>query len=330
MKVYIPNSLIPDNYLKGKSLFCNKLGWALKDLGVDITNDDNQQVDIALNVIRLSDKCIKNAKINVLRLNGVYHNTDQDYTAKNAGIKRSFEQCDAVIYQSLHSQRLCDKFLGTPNNKRFTVIYNGSQDVRPINNFGGPTISRARKHVAITFSKWRPHKRLRDILESFLLAKVKDSILYIAGDTAKSGLSSDEQVKYMSNSRLLFLGPLNRQDMHAYLKISDVSIHLCWFDACPNSVVEALCLGVPVISNNVGGTHELLHRCNLRHLICNIDQPYDYKPVDLYNPPTIDRGIVASQIRCVFGNKSYCEVNSQSLHISNVAKEYKRFFESLL
>ncbi len=331
MKVYIPNSdEITIGCMGGKGLFCYKLGRQLRKMGVDVTGDDSKNVDIALNVIRLSHK---RAKINVLRLNGVYHNTAQNYEKKNANIKKSLQECDAVVYQSLHALRLCDAFIGEANaSVPRVIIYNGSEIVKrrvmPHVMIGGKLEPFNKKKTVIAFSKWRPHKRLQDIINCFLLAEVPDSRLCIVGDITKSGLCPREIVRTRDLGNVHFLGQLDQNALYAHLRLSDLSIHLCWFDACPNSVVEALCHGVPVISNNVGGTRELLMMCGLSELVCKIDDAYAYKPVDLYNPPEIDRSIVAEKIRLALSTEIH--VSNQALSIKTIAKEYLDFFESLM
>ncbi len=322
MKVLIPHTHSDSNQLNGKSLFCHRLGQELLRRGVDVTDNRRDKTDIALNVIRLQNT---NARINVLRLNGVYHNSAQDYEKKNANIKLSLQRADAVIYQSYHAKKLCDTFIGKAYVPS-TIIFNGA-DPEYYKQFE-PIKSLKNNKVVLAFAKWRPHKRLHDIIESFLLAEVEDSILLIAGDITKSGVSSDQIDFYSPYSNIHFLGNLDQQQLGSYIKSADVTMHLCWFDACPNSVVESLCANVPVITNNVGGTRELLQETRSSVLVCHVDEPYDYKPVDLYNPPAIDRNIVADKIRQALEHLP--RIDSTKLHISSTADKYIKFFENLL
>jgi len=182
------------------------------------------------------------------------------------------------------------------------------------------------KNVFIAFSKWRPHKRLRDIIESFLLANVDDSILFVAGNLSRSGLSDGEIDKYFGLPNVKYLGTLTHEQVASYLKVACASIHLCWFDACPNSVVEAIAAGVPVICNNTGGTPELVRPSG--GFVCNVDKPYDLEPVDLYHPPSIDRSLIAQAI--VKSSQKKLEVKNDHVLIENVAKQYLDFMYCLL
>jgi len=322
MKVFIPHTDSDINSLNGKSLFCYRLGNELRAQGVEVVCDPNKTVEISLNVIRLTHT---KSKIKVLRLNGVYHNSGQDYEKKNANIKRSLQACDAVVYQSNHSCLLCNAFIGHASVP-CTVISNGAdpaywkqfKTTNPIPNH----------KIVLAVSKWRPHKRLRDIVGSFLMAELEGTSLVVIGDISRSGLNEYEKSFYRAHPQLVFTGNINQQQLAYYIKQASLAIHLCWFDACPNSVVELLCAGVPVISNNVGGTPELLGLCKLDKLVCRIDEPYNYEPVDLYNPPYIDRQIVADTINDVI--QYGVSVDSTQLHIQNIATQYKMFFEELL
>lgn len=324
MKVWIENYGKEPNELTGKGLFLCRLANAMEHMGVQVTNARGDYADIALNPIRITNR---NARVVVLRLNGVYHNSEQDYKKRNAGIANSFVQCDAVVYQSQHSKRLCDAFVGSDPLKPYAIIHNGSDNV--FYEQAEPDLDAAVKETFIAFNRWRPHKRLVDIIESFLLANVPNSQLLIAGDTSQCGIPHEHLCAYASN-RVKFLGKLDQKRLASLITASRAVIHLCWFDACPNSVVEALCAGVPVISNNVGGTHELLRAVQLDHMICYVDKPYDYKPVKLYSPPPIDRSVVAEKIRQAATKQWKLGFPNQTLRISTVAKWYIKFFEGLL
>jgi glycosyltransferase involved in cell wall biosynthesis len=319
MKVWIENSDQDYNELKGKSLFCKRLADALRKKGIFVTGNPDMKVDISLNVIRLKHF---NSKVRVLRLDGVWHNTAQDFKKKNKAIKESLHHAHGVIYQSQFSRNMCDQYLGQSKNPT-RVIHNGS-DIDFYNQIQGVTFDC--KYPVLAFSKWRPHKRLRDIICSFLEANIKDSKLYIAGNLEKSGLSPKEAHSYIAMPQIEYFGMLPQNMLAGLIKGSFASIHLCWFDSCPNSVVETICAGVPVICNNVGGTWEIVLPSG--GYVCGVDRPYDLSPVDLYNPPAIDRSKIAEALlHCKAQNP---KIENNHVDINNIAEEYIEFFKSLL
>ena len=316
MKVFIENSDKNIDLLKGKSLFCGRLADALRLEGIEVTGNLDSKADISLNIIRI--KHFKSAK-KILRLDNVWHDTGKPWRRKNKSIKEAVKQADGIVYQSEFARRMCDTFLGEPSCPS-TVIFNGSdpsyyKNVIPIEeNF---------RYVILAFSKWRPHKRLRDIIKSFLLADIEDSLLVISGDMNRSDLTNSEITEYFNLPNIRWTGMITQNILASYLKIAKASIHLCWFDACPNSVVEAIVAGVPVITNNVGGTWEIVGPSG--GYVLTLDKPYDYEPVDLYHPPKVNLGIIAEAIRdCI---KKQPKITCDHVHIRNVAKQYYDFME---
>lgn len=311
MTIYIPSKSDPST---GKGFFCSRLFKSLQKLGYSVTNNPKAPHNVSLHLVKFKDG--KGKKI--IRLDGCYHNTAMSYGSRNKSISQYVHKADGIIYQSQFSKRLCDKYLGK---------FKGPTSIVP--NGGDPAfydnvepMDLPYKNCFLTASRWRPHKRLEDIIESFLLADIPDSCLYIAGNLKKSKLSKANQDKYFALDNIVPLGKIDQTTLARYLKSSRGFVHLCWFDNCPNAVVEALCAGVPVISNNVGGTPEIVEVGG--GFVCKIDAPYNLKPVLLYSPPSIDRNIIADAMKkCL----APVVISNAHVDIDNVAKQYVDFFE---
>lgn len=301
--------LFPDisNPASGRGFFLNALAKELPNHGVQVVFDGEH--DVSLHSIRLWRK---SKKPRILRLDGVYHDTGKDWKVKNQGLSWHALVADGVICQSEFSKQMVMRYLDVPQEK-IQVIFNGAAVV-PVKSPHDP-----RAFLAI--SKWRPHKRLSDIIGSFLLANIADAVLLVCGDVSKADLPL---MKFGDCVR--FGGACHHDELWALYQLACASIHLCWFDACPNSVVEAIVAGCPVITNNVGGTHEIVRLSG--GMVLELDKPYDYRPVDLYHPPAIDRYAVASAMRqCAAARPS---VNSQHVDIRTIAAQYKTYFEKFL
>lgn len=61
-------------------------------------------------------------------------------------------------------------------------------------------------------------------------------------------------------------------------------MHLAWLDHCPNVVVDAVACGCTVICSSAGGTKEVAGN----DAIIIKEDDWDYRPVELYKPPTMD------------------------------------------
>jgi glycosyltransferase involved in cell wall biosynthesis len=315
MKVYIPHTF--DDYLKlsGKRLFCHRLGQSLLSKGVNVVNDDS--VDICLDIVSFSNR---KAKKHIIRIDGLCHDIKLNWKCKNKKIEASRRKASGIIFQSFHSLKLFTSFIGE-FNKPFKIIHNGTDpsfynDKKPFHTD---------KNIFLTFARWRPHKRLKEIMECFIKADIPNSQLIVAGDDSKSGVVNLSS--FYDHPKIKYVGVLNQNELASYIKAAIATIHLCWFDACPNGVVESLIAGTPVITNNVGGTHELIELTKGGY-IARIDKEYNYKPCDLYNPPKFDTEKVVEKLWKCFETRP--KPKTDSLLIDNIADSYLEFFEEIL
>lgn len=319
MKIYIP-------YLKhggGKGFFFERLYQSLLSIDNCFPScDEKDSYDVALHISQKNDK-IKSFK-HIIRMDGVIHNNKENYVKKNKILSHEIEKCDAIIYQSNFCKLMAGNYLGISDRKKSNIISNGAS----VEFYKGISKKeRQYSYVVMTYANWRPHKRLSDIIESFIISGIKDSCLYIAGDISRSGIDPSEIDKFMNIKNVIFLGKINQYELAEYLVSSDVFIHLSWIDWCPNSVVEALCAGIPVICNNIGGTRELIKDgCGK---ICDIDDEYDMSPCSLYSPPAIDYRKVSEEI-CYFNDHREAVVNNNHVNIRNVSYQYKNFFNEVM
>ena len=105
-----------------------------------------------------------------------------------------------------------------------------------------------------------------------ILKKYPDTEIYVAGDNVTRYASvkeklkigsygkylRDEIVKYGLEEKVHFLGRLQAEDMcDAYLK-SELFVSASALENSPNSVGEAMLLGMPVVSSAVGGVESLM------------------------------------------------------------------------
>lgn len=111
-----------------------------------------------------------------------------------------------------------------------------------------------------------------------LVKKYPDSIIYVAGDSQKLHQNKIKQVvgdyvydygaflnrlitHYHLESHIQFLGNLNAMQMkEQYLK-SNLFLSCSVIENSPNSVGEAMMLGVPIVSSDVGGVSSIFTNC---------------------------------------------------------------------
>jgi len=287
----------------GKHKFFIRLAREFEKNGITIDNKNND-VFISMAGMKTSDT----AKVNILRLDGLILNTRWDYKGKNKKIMKSVRRSDALIYQGDFCHQAYARFLGV-KKEPFVIIPNGA----PPEEF----LPRSPENYFIANCKWRPHKRLKDIVKSFekALKLGLDADLIITG-------KPDYEVKH---PRIKYLGWQGRDSLVSLMSRAIASLHLSWLDWCPNSMVEAIVSNCPVIYSKSGGHTELANGSG----IGIEDTQWDFNPCDLYAPPEIDRAKVAEAMIKIKKDGAVLR-DRYDLDIKNVSKRYIDFFKKIL
>lgn len=293
----------------GPSSFLYRLAEQLRLEGVSVVSPA-QDMDIYVVFIQDDPHRIKyyqsrGVKV-VQRLDNIYFdsgNTLGNCNQLNAPMKAVYDLADKVVFQSEFSSKLIQSHFGKKDN---VVIHNG---IKVKNK------STHSKYQIACSSSWRRHKRLQEIIDIFLKLDSKWELI-VAGKPDVP----------LSHPRICYTQFSNFEDGYSALMDAKLFLHLCWFDSCPNAVVEALSLGIPVICGNQGGTQELV-RATQGGLVAPTDQSFDFGLVDLYNPPPIS-GI--EQIIDYIESGNYAEVDRNPIMIEVCARKYIGFFRELL
>jgi len=255
---------------------------------------------------------------NILRMNGIY--IDQKIKDDKGGIlnkklSKIYHSTDFHIFQSIFSKNLYEEFFGYSGSKK-EIIHNGVPDeFSPI----GDSFNFGFEKVLITSARWAAHKRLDSIIKGFEYFKHNSNIdlgLVILGDTSNFEIPNRKDI--------LNLGKFSPHELPYYLRGADAFISLSWLDNCPNSVVEALACGLPVLTSHNGGTKEIVRD---NGIVMEFESDYQYDFVNLYNPPQCNPSLVASGIDQIL-KKSY-ELHVNQFNISNVGLQYKNFINKI-
>jgi len=160
------------------------------------------------------------------------------------------------------------------------------------------SFDKCKKHSIFISTADYPVKGAHYIIKAmpYVLKRFKDAHLYIAGrkfDTPKSIKSRLKLSSYPKHildlierlglsNKVTFLGPLSEEKMIAQYLKSHVFVSPSVIENSPNSVCEAMLLGVPVVASSVGGVTDLLEHKKegfiyqstaeymLSHYICEI------------------------------------------------------------
>jgi glycosyltransferase involved in cell wall biosynthesis len=293
---------LEDSDLSGKHKFINRLKNELIKLNYKIVNI-NEKSDIHLYIKNSS----KNAKKNIYRLDGIWINDKQEYMSMNKKIIDKIKKSDGVVYQNMFCKNAVNKILNI-NHKNYACILNGvSKEEFKKSDF------KYEKKYFLAMCKWRPHKRLNDIINGFLESKLNNVDLLIMGDCEKE----------YNHNNIKYLGWMNKDMVNSILCNDNCisTVHLAWLDWCPNSVVESLVAGKQVIHTDSGGTPLVVKD---RGYIIK-DSIWDFKVHDLYNPPKLNVSDL-SNLYIKSYNNPIINFDISDLMIENIAKRYSDFF----
>ena len=229
----------------------------------------------------------------VLRLDGIYFNSEQDYEKQNAPIKASYENADAVIFQSEFNKKLTEHWFGKHSNSY--VVHNAYfGDIVKDSVFKSAFPD---KEIWSCASNWRPHKRLVDNIRYYLKWGPKNSVFIVAGDTTDRSITKSErfqisQLEVPETKSVMFYGNLHYDLLRQLYDASSTFVHLAYLDHCPNVVVDAYAHGCKIVCSESGGTREIGEDFDVVYE--KEIASWDFSPIKLYKPPEMSLNRVVS------------------------------------
>lgn len=256
---------------------------------------NQKEADVEFALISLEREPIRPV---LLRLDGIYFNSDQDFKTQNAPIKYSYEKSSHVVFQSNFNKKLTEKWFGKKESS--SVILNAPDNsiIESVSTNLWSEHFEEKKEIWSCASSWRPHKRLEENLRYFLEKSPKDAVMIVAGSNADIDIIDKYSQK--SGGRVFYVGNLSYLDLISLYKRSNFFLHLAYLDHCPNVVVDAQASGCKVVCSSSGGTSELL-----TDGVVILENEWDFSPIKLYEPPPLN----LSSSKRVFKTNSNPDIN---------------------
>ena len=144
--------------------------------------------------------------------------------------------------------------------------------------------------TCISILKGTSYKGIDLLVETLMVLKKYSSLSFrfkICGVSADEGIVKIIKKKYKKHFRLLnieFLGRLTADALIEQLCNSNFYVHPSYIENSPNSVCEAMALGMPVISTHVGGLNNIIHD-GVEGILVQEGEPYSLSGaiIDLAN-----------------------------------------------
>ncbi len=194
----------------------------------------------------------------IQRLDGIYYPQKHGsrYIDLNKDIKDIYLNYSThVIFQSEYCKSQCFKMLGIIPEDKYSIIYNGTNKkiFYPVGYERIP--NRNEKIKLITTGNFRN----LDMIEPIILALDNLVNKYEFELTIIGPVINNEIIKLIKNkSYIRYIKKLNLKKIAIYLRESDIFIYSHLNPPCPNSVIEAISCGKPVVSFDSGSMSELL------------------------------------------------------------------------
>lgn len=266
----------------------------------------------------------------VMRVDGIYFDkarSEAERNTLNKPIFWGFDNARGVVFQSSFDAKLIASVHGAPKVPH-EIIPNGvdleefsprGQDMR------GLLGATQDELIFLASAKWRAHKRLDSIINVFLAFKKthdQPCRLLILGHIDHPLSVDDPSIQ--------IVGHVSPDKLAPWYRTADVFLFFSWLDHCPNTVVEALACGLPVVCTNQGGTRELIKLTGGGE-VAEADAPFPFEPVALYSPPEPDLVTLLEAVeRVVARRDEYAHaIDRKPIDINVVARRYVAFMHKV-
>ena len=276
---------------------------------------------------------IKKSKIPIIHnQNGVFYKGwyGGGWEEKNKQMSFQYHMADYVFYQSNFSKMCAEKFLGKREKEsQGEILYNAVD-----NYFFSPhqkKILSSELKILVT-GKYQQHlcyslKFAIDILNQLNKNKIEASINF-AGyyDPTVIKIIFDLARIYNLHDKIKFSGIYNQNKANLIYNSADIYFYFVHQSNCPNSVIEAMSCGLPILSTNTGGLTEIVGK---ESGVCldtqqSWDQPFVPKLDDALN------GV--KKIINNYGDYSNNSINkvAKNHNINNWIKKHEEIFNKFL
>ncbi|MFA5908669.1 MAG: glycosyltransferase family 4 protein [Vicinamibacterales bacterium] len=195
--------------------------------------------------------------------NGVFYKAwyAGDWQAQNRQMAQPYHAADWVFYQSEFCRRAADLFLG-PREGAGEILYNAVDTGRFSPSPGGAPGSDGYRFLVTGKIGNHLYYRLESTIAGLRVARARglDARLTIAGwiELEARGRAEALAASLGVADSVTFTGPYGQQQAPDIYRAADAYVMTKHNDPCPNTVIEALASGLPVLYSDSGGTPELV------------------------------------------------------------------------
>ncbi|MCG8569104.1 MAG: glycosyltransferase family 4 protein, partial [Spirochaetes bacterium] len=255
--LFIPFSLY--NKVGGPATFMNNLKYFMDTHNLHYSETCHKADAIFFPItynLKTLNKLKKKYKQIIQRLDGVYYPSKhgEKYIELNSEIKKIYlDYATHIIFQSEYSKKQCFELFGLKNQDEYTIIYNG---VNKKIFFPNPqeNLRKNKKVKFVTTGNFRNIDMIEPIVKA--LDELNNDFefeLNVVGPITKKSLES-----YFQRGYIHLLGTKTLTQIAEILRENHIFLYSHLNPPCPNSVLEAVSCGLPVVGFDSGSMKELL------------------------------------------------------------------------
>lgn len=322
--IYIP-FIENTKAIGGPATFMNNLKEYLLKEGYPFMDDlkNYKNADSIFFPISFNSKVLDFFKRNNLpiiqRLDGVYYPSKHGlkYIYLNREIKKDYlKYSNFIIFQSEFCKTECFIMLGEIDKDKYRIIYNGADKniFFPVNkNFNKSKI------IFTATGSFRSKDMIEPIVLALDLLKEKYDIEFrVIGP-----ILNEKTKDFIKRQYIKYLGKMDRKEISRQLQKTDIVIYCQLNPPCPNSVIEAISCGVPVVGFDTGAMKEILYFCP--ELLAYVSKDVFQKYIDFKHERLLDKIVLCIENYHKFKNK-FLEY-SYLYDFKKTCKEYIEVFE---
>jgi glycosyltransferase involved in cell wall biosynthesis len=248
----------------------------------------------------------------------------------NAAFRDVYHMADHVVYGSDFAYTGAQRYLGA-NSSPYSIIYNGVDTQHFWFSAGGRPDGRLNvlaigvhyiRHRLVPLIRAMPH-----VVRDFPHAK-----LIIVGPLVPGeGLyeCSEESIRRVISEvglpDVVFVPQYTQQEAPELYALGDVLVHLKHMDWTPNTVIEAMACGLPVVHAGNGGMNELVGGAGV-----SLNLPLDWNQVHTPDPVFLAERILEAHKRRQELGKMARQRAVERYDMQNWAEVHRQLFRSLL
>lgn len=308
----------PPTFLRNLNKFLKKKNYKFSD---SLFDAKILFFPISFNIFTIYKFKIFGGKV-VQRLDGIHYfqHDGPRYKRENGYLGDIYKYfADYVVFQSDYSMKQCFSALGKTPRKKYKVIVNGVDKT-----IFYPKQMRRRKNKEnfnlVTTGNFTRSDMLEPIIQAVDLLTKNNSYqinLHIVGPVAK------EMKKFLKRVYVSYQGTLDPKEIGNLLRKCDIFVYAKMNPPCPNSVIEAVSTGIPVVGFKSGAMEELLPFS--KDLLAYVSEDTFQKQGDF------DHVKLASMITKCLGKLEYytkrAKDNSYRYSMEECANKYSEVFD---